>query len=149
MTDDDLRAFAEEMANGAIFGYGQHHFREALAKRFLELLPPADEGEPITRDWLRSFGVFGNDADDEYETVADIGDGLHTIWGTPGEEVTHLGYSFKDDTAYLCCCLGNEEKEIIVLGPRKTRGEMRLLLRAVRAWDRETRPAIGAKGEAS
>jgi hypothetical protein len=96
-----------------------------------------DDNEPITREWLRSIGVRGNDDNDEYESVCCV-DGRTEIRGTPGEEVTYIGYSFADEQAYIDVTVDNHTRETVLLGPRGTRGEMRLLFRALKAWDAET-----------
>lgn len=106
-----------------------------------------DGGEPITRDWLRSIGIFGNEVDTEYEVEISVDDRTE-IRGEPGEVSTVLGYSFTDEVVYIETFTWNYNQlatehgtgvdETIILGPRKTRGEFRLLLRALGAWDDET-----------
>lgn len=104
----------------------------------------SDDDEPISKEWLQSLSILCGDKDvDDFTVVISVDE--RTTIATVEEEVTVLGYSFKDNEAYVetyhcpedrpCCVTTN----LITLGVRKTRGEFRLLLRSLNAWDHETR----------
>lgn len=65
MTDDELRMKAEawiesvEMVNGLLedAGVGPLEDGAAFARRLLDLLPPPDDGEPVTAEWLKAVGA--------------------------------------------------------------------------------------------
>ena len=67
MTDTGLRAWAETIIYRARPGSGCTIGAEivAAARRLLELLPPADDGEAVTADWLESVG-FVDDSDIDF-----------------------------------------------------------------------------------
>lgn len=64
MSDDELRAAAEQMVaweygtpTPGISGF------QAMSRRLLELLPPADDGEALTADWLLAVGFVPDPQD--------------------------------------------------------------------------------------
>lgn len=68
MTDDELRAAAERVAGNAAdvlttlrdvslpASLRMATDCAAVCARLLELLPPADDGEPVTEEWLKAVG---------------------------------------------------------------------------------------------
>ncbi len=95
----------------------------------------------ITADWLKSLGMLPGDGivttDFEYETVVTckVGDEYRQeCCGTKDEEVTYVGYDIKSKQVYIECYLGVDCKEVVILGERSTRGELRLLLDGLKAW---------------
>lgn len=73
MTDNDYRAMAERWieatgATKAVLGKSRSpdcmfEAGEAIARRLLELLPPADGGEPTDEAWLRAVGMIDPELD--------------------------------------------------------------------------------------
>lgn len=103
-----------------------------------------DDNEPITKEWLESINIFSDgEGGDNYAVTISVDE--RTEISDPNEEATVLGYSFKDQQAYIENYGGDLNKtvdtktnDLILLGVRKKRGEFRLLLRALNAWDVET-----------
>jgi hypothetical protein len=70
MTDDQLRAKASGYLAAVSgrhrpdLGYSDlpypHDICAAFARRLLDLLPPPDENEPVTGDWLKAVGFRGD-----------------------------------------------------------------------------------------
>lgn len=65
MTDDELRDKHADIVR--VFGSilpgplgDSAGFHLATARRLLELLPPADDGEPVTADWLLAVGFVSH-----------------------------------------------------------------------------------------
>lgn len=53
MTDDELRERLDEVRQ---YGFGWVAITTDDFGRLLDRLPPADDGEPVTADWLRAVG---------------------------------------------------------------------------------------------
>jgi hypothetical protein len=77
MSDDELRHHAKimiEFLDGREWTSGVDERHLASARRLLELLPPADDAEPVTGDWLKAVGGEPLDADG---TEFEMGDGCY------------------------------------------------------------------------
>lgn len=101
-----------------------------------------DDAEPINAIWLTKIGLrnSGEPHDHDYETVISVDERTETT--VYDEEVTYVGYSMTSNTAYLEVFGDGVTKEVILLGPRKTRREFRFLLLALGAWNEETQKEI-------
>lgn len=81
MTDDELRDKHADIVRvlGSI-PPGQlgdsAGFHLATARRLLDLLPPADDGEAVTAEWLMSVGIYKYRG--EYVADAEVGYDNHT-----------------------------------------------------------------------
>lgn len=87
-----------------------------FARRLLELLPPADDGEPVTADWYASAG--GRTADDGTLSIA-----------LPGGEVSMVFYPFGVTTATPQVWLWTRCGALLDVG--NTRGHVRRLCTAL------------------
>lgn len=70
MSDTELRDWCKGVlagGDGFRFATGLDadvRLARAVAKRLLELLPPADDGQPVDAEWLKAVGFLNEDADE-------------------------------------------------------------------------------------
>lgn len=114
-----------------------------LLPRMERILAHADNGKPITREWLDSIGVFGGvrEISGPYEReavfmVTEGEKGNETVFRNElpeiidGVEVTVIGINLTNMRPYI----ETWEEEVIILPPISTRLEFRLLLLSLKAW---------------
>lgn len=125
MTDSELREAAERVQAWSRFmTFGVNSFTtknqmaeamDAVASKLLEILPPADDGESVSREWLVSVGFKPEDGDPSSTAWLVIDNGVHEI--TQG------------DTSWMLC--EKLDTDIVTLPDVKTRGCVRRLCAAL------------------
>lgn len=134
MTDSELREAAERVqAWSRTMMFGENTFTtknqmaeamDAVASKLLEELPPADDGESVSRDWLMSVGFKPEDGDPSSSSWLVIDNGVY--------EIT------RGDTSWMLC--EKLDTDIVTLPDVKTRGHVRRLCAAMRITITEPTP---------
>ena len=125
MTDTELRGAAERVqAWSRTMMFGENTFTtknqmaeamDAVASKLLEILPVADDGEAVGRDWLLSVGFKPEDGDPSSSSWLVIDNGVY--------EIT------RGDTSWMLC--EKLDTDIVTLPDMNTRGHVRRLASAL------------------
>lgn len=123
MTDSELRkkcgdivGWVASMPNGLLGD--EARFMLAVSTRLLELLPPADDVEAVTAEWLKAVG-FEFTEDDKYVAEKEVGYDSHVVGVSTPNGIGWDVYDSFDD--------GNT----VSIGELTTRGHVRRLCQAL------------------
>ncbi len=101
----------QQMRAGGFSLTGSEMDREAYARRLLELLPPEDDGEVVTRAWLAACGFKSVPSSTGPEYDDDMEKDRLSLWDFNGEywvisSLDHFKLTTRGHVRRLCAALG-------------------------------------------